>query len=84
MFVCLLVQLLASFLRLPLWLPSWPSMPEVPHQSHATLVPDTHVYSKHRRAQSPQEMFVLKEKRKKKEGGCLSFCACWEIVQCSL
>ncbi|KAK1892587.1 Exosome complex component MTR3, partial [Dissostichus eleginoides] len=32
-------------LRVPLWLPSWPSMPEVPYQSHVTLVPDTLVFT---------------------------------------
>lgn len=57
------IQLLASFHRLPLWLPSCPSMPEVQHQSLVTLVPDTHVYSKHRRAQPPPEMFVLSKKK---------------------
>lgn len=39
------VQLFASFHRVPLWLLSWPSMPEVPHQSHVTLVPDTLVFT---------------------------------------
>lgn len=62
------IQLPASSHRLPLWLPSWPSVPEVPHQSHVTLVPDTCVYSEHRRAQPPPEMFVLSKKKIKKNG----------------
>lgn len=43
--LCVWVQLFASFHRVPLWLPSWPLMPEVPHQSHVTLVPDTLVFT---------------------------------------
>jgi len=39
------VQLFASFHRVPLWLAAWPLMPEVPHQLHVTLVPDTLVFT---------------------------------------
>lgn len=66
--LCAWVQLFASFHRVPLWLPSWPSMPEVPYQSHVTLVPDTLVFTVSADGRSPlqkrlslvkEEVFVL-------------------------